>query len=565
MEINLFGVQLGTSKKPDKLLKNKVTYTEPTDGSRDIVTFTPGGGRFVHLYEGNILPKKEIDLIKRYRQVALYTEVDKAVSEIVNDAITFDDVEPYPVKLSLDEVKGISEGTKKKVIDEFTYLLSLMEFDQNGYDYFKHWYVDGRIFFTIVMKDNERDGIGELTHVDSLFIKKVREIEKDPMDGTIKNIDEYFLHAPEYAFGDVAEVTMGTKNVIKFTTDSVIFVTSGLYCKEDKLVQSHLHKAIKPANQLNMIEDAIVIYRVTRAPERRIFYIDVGNLPKNAAEQYLTSIMNQYRNKVVYNTTTGEINDHKNAMSMMEDFWLPRREGGKGTEISTLQGGENLGQLEDIIYFRKKLYDSLNVPNGRMESESLFTLAKDSEITREEVKFAKFIDRLRKRFAKGIFLPMLKVQCVQKNIISEQDWNDLENQFKFIFVEDSHFAELKKIQVLNDRVEVVISMQELIGTYFSKEYVRKNVLNQTDEEIEMLRKQREEEEKDEPTYDEDGNILPGEVGYTPPGQQGGGFEEEEIPAPAPPVKTTTDGGENKKKVGQGDPGSPKDKIDDKDK
>ena len=323
----------------------------------------------------------------------------------------------------------------------------------------------------------------------------------------------------------------------------------------DKLVQSHLHKALKPANQLNMIEDAIVIYRVTRAPERRIFYIDVGNLPKNAAEQYLTKIMNQYRNKVVYNTSTGEIQDQKNAMAMLEDFWLPRREGGKGTEISTLQGGENLGQLEDIVYFRKKLYDSLNVPNGRMESEALFTLAKDSEITREEVKFAKFIDRLRKRFAKGVFSPMLKVQCITKNIISKEDWDDIEKQLKYVFVEDSHFAELKKIQVLNDRVEVALNMQELIGVYFSKEYVRKNVFNQTDEEIAELKKQREAEEKDEPTYDEEGNLLPGEVGYDqqpPPPPGGDEFEDDG-------QETTTDGGDNKKQIGKGDPGSPKDK------
>lgn len=558
MDFNLFGYQVGNNKKPTKLPKNKVTYTEPTDGSRDIVSHSPGGGHFVHLFEGNILPKKEIELIKKYRQVAMYTEVDKAVSEIVNDAVTYDDVETYPVKLSLDDVKGISDGTKGKIQDEFDYLLSVMEFDQNGYDYFRYWYVDGRIFFNIVMKDKEKEGIEEIVHVDSLFIKKVREIEKDPNDGTIKSIEEYFLHAPEYAFGDVGNVTIGTKNVVKFTTDSVIFVTSGMYCKEDKLVQSHLHKAIKPANQLNMIEDAIVIYRVTRAPERRIFYIDVGNLPKNAAEQYLTGIMNQYRNKVVYNTSTGEINDQKNAMAMLEDFWLPRREGGKGTEISTLAGGENLGQLEDIIYFRKKLYDSLNVPNGRMESESLFTLAKDSEITREEVKFAKFVDRLRKRFAKGVFIPLLKVQCIAKNIVSENDWEDLERQIKFKWVEDSHFAELKKIQVLNDRVEVAINMSELVGTYFSKEYVRKNVFNQTDEEISVLKKQREDEEKNDPTYDENGLPLPGQVDYDPngvamglDGEGGDGFGGD-----APPSKQDVTTKNKDKGVGKGDPGSP---------
>lgn len=555
MDFSVFGVQIGGKKQPIKLPKDKVTYKEPTDGARDVVSFAPGAGRFVHLYEGNILPKKEIDLLKRYRQVAMYTEVDKAVSEIVNDAITYDDVEKFPVKLSLDDVEGISESTKKKIVDEFDELLKLMEFDQEGYDYFRHWYVDGRIYFNIVMSDNEKkNGIFEINHVDSMFIKKVREIEKDPVDGTVKTVNEYFLHAPEYAFGDVAEVTMGTKNVIKFNPDAIVYVTSGLYCKTDRLVLSHLHKAMKPANQLNMIEDAIVIYRVTRAPERRIFYIDVGNLPRNAAEQYLTSIMNQYRNKVVYDTTSGEIKDQKNAMAMLEDFWLPRREGGKGTEIDTLQGGENLGQLEDIIYFRKKLYDSLNVPNGRMESESLFTLAKDSEITREEVKFAKFIDRLRKRFAQGVFSPLLKVQCIQKNISTEDDWEKIEQGLKYIFVEDSHFAELKKIQVLNDRVEVAMNMQELIGTYFSKEFVRKNVFNQTDEEIEELRKQREEEEKDEPTYDDEGNIIPGEVGYQPPGQMGGGFEEEEPEAPG--QKLTT--GKNNK-TGEGDPGSPKDK------
>jgi hypothetical protein len=516
MQFKIFGREIFSSAD-DKFPKDKVVFREPTDGSKDFISLGPTGAKFIDVYEGTVIPKKELDLIKLYRKISGYTEVDKAVSEIVNDAITYEDIQSYPVKLSLDDVEnGTSKGTKDKIVDAFTEILAMLDFDTDGYDYFWKWYVDGRLYFNVVVEDQEKKGINEIIHIDSMFIKKIRDIQKD-YNGVINSIEEFFIYAPEYEFADVTNVYVGTRNAIKFLPDAIVYATSGLYCKEDKMVHSHLHKAIRPANLLALVEDAIVIYRVTRAPERRIFYVDVGSLPRNAAQEYLEQIMNKYRNKVIYNSTTGEIKDQKNITSMQEDFWLPRREGGRGTEITTLPGGENLGQLEDVQYFRRKLYDSLNVPVGRMDSESMFQLGRDSEISREEVKFSKFIDRLRKQFAKGVFTPLLKRQCILKNITTEEDWQKIEEHIKYIFIEDSHFAELKKIQVLNDQIELVNNMADLVKIYFSKDWVRKNIFGQTEEEIKELADQRDKEEKDDP---EEPSIYGGADAGGIPGEEG---------------------------------------------
>ena len=381
---------------------------------------------------------------------------------------------------------------KKLIKAEFDSILEMLNFNSYAHDIFKRWYVDGRLPYHIIVDDNLKLGIKELRYIDPTKLRKVKEIEEeeDPKTGAklIKSQKEFFI------FQDNA---MGKYNQgLKIQPDAIAYATSGMLDSSRKRILSYLHKAIKPVNQLRMMEDSLVIYRISRAPERRIFYIDVGNLPKGKAEEYLKGIMNQYRNKLVYDAKTGDIKDDKKHMSMLEDFFLPRREGGRGTEISTLPGGENLGQIDDIIYFQKKLYRSLNVPINRLEQESTFALGRSTEISRDEVKFKKFIDRLRKRFS-DVFLQTLKTQLLLKGIITVSDWDDWRERIVFDFIEDNYFSELKEAEIVRERFELIASVDEYVGKYISNEWVRKNVLRQTDDDILELDKQMEGEDDGE--------------------------------------------------------------------
>ena len=408
------------------------------------------------------------------------------------------------VEISLDRLP-YPDKIKRKIRAEFDEVLRLLNFDRKGHDVFRRWYVDGRIFYhKIIDTKNPRRGITELRYIDSTKIKKVREVKKD-LDGKTgvemtEKVDEYFVYN-EKGLGSAG--MGGTNQGLKISADSITYVPSGLIDGNSGRVLSYLHKAIKPVNQLRMIEDALVIYRISRAPERRIFYIDVGNLPKIKAEQYLKDVMNRYRNKLVYDATTGEIRDDRNHMSMLEDFWLPRREGGRGTEITTLPGGSNLGEIDDITYFQRKLYRSLNVPISRLESESGFSLGRSTEITRDELKFTKFVQRIRKKFS-PLFTDVLKTQLLLKGIIAPEDWPEIQEHIQYDFLADGHFAELKDAELLENRLNQLQTVEAYIGTFFSKEYVLKKVLRMNDTEIQEMRDQIKKETETDPM---DGGIV----------------------------------------------------------
>ena len=420
--------------------------------------------------------------------VSSQPEADAAIEDIVNEAIVGDHND-VPVDIVLDKV-DTSDKIKKLLKAEFDHILELLNFNSFGHDIFRKWYIDGRLPYHIIVDDNLKNGIKELRYIDPTKLRKVKEIEEeeDPKTGAklIKKQTEFFI------FQDNA---LGKYNQgLKIQPDAIAYATSGMLDSSRKRILSYLHKAIKPVNQLRMMEDSLVIYRISRAPERRIFYIDVGNLPKGKAEEYLKGIMNQYRNKLVYDAKTGDIKDDKKHMSMLEDFFLPRREGGRGTEITTLPGGENLGQIDDIIYFQKRLYKALNVPMNRLEQEAQFSLGRSSEITRDEVKFKKFIDRLRKRFS-DLFLQLLKTQLLLKGILTEQDWAQWKESISFDFIEDNYFSELKESEMYKERFEMLGSLDEFMGTFISKEGVQKNILRFNDDDIETMQQQIDDEEK----------------------------------------------------------------------
>jgi hypothetical protein len=442
--------------------------------------------------------RTEFDLIKRYREMALHPECDSAIEDIVNEAIV-SDTNDSPVQIDLDNLNA-SDGIKKKIRQEFKYILELLDFDKKSHEIYRNWYIDGRLYYhKVVDLKNPEAGIQELRYIDAMKMRYVRQAIKkednkyrvsnrnidNPMDYDFPQIDEYFIYEPKmtYPTGTPAPGTLGGSNSgVRMTKDSITYCTSGLVDRNKGSTLSYLHKAIKSLNQLRMIEDSLVIYRLSRAPERRIFYIDVGNLPKVKAEQYLRDVMMRYRNKQVYDASTGEIRDDKKFMAMLEDFWLPRREGGRGTEISTLPGGQNLGEITDIEYFKKKLYRSLNVPPSRMDGEGGFNLGRSSEILRDEVKFSKFVARLRKRFS-YMFSDMLRTQLILKNIITPEDWNKMDEHIQYDFLYDNHFAELKDAELLNERLNMVQVAEPYVGRYFSQDYVRRKVLRQTDIEI----------------------------------------------------------------------------------
>jgi len=433
--------------------------------------------------------KSEVDLIFKYRDIAAQPECDQAIEDIVGEAIVGNH-EESPVKLVLEGL-DVSSKIKDSVIKEFKSILGLLGFNQYAHEIFRKWYIDGRLPYHIIIDtDNPKQGIKELRYIDPTKLRKVKEVEEetDPKTGAklIKKVDEYFVFQDNM---------MGKYNEgVKIYPDAIAYCTSGVMDPQRKRILSYLHKALKPVNQLRMMEDSLVIYRISRAPERRIFYIDVGNLPKGKAEEYLRGIMNQYRNKLVYDAKTGDIKDDRKHMSMLEDFFLPRREGGRGTEISTLPGGENLGQIDDILYFQKKLYRSLNVPTDRLEQESSYTLGRTTEITRDEVKFKKFVDRLRKRFS-DLFMQLLKTQLLLKGVITKEDWKSWKEKITFDFIEDNYFSELKESEMIRERFEMLSSLDEYMGTFVSKAWVQKNILRFTEADIRKMQQEIDRENK----------------------------------------------------------------------
>jgi len=440
--------------------------------------------------------RTEFELIKRYREMALHPEVDSAVEDIVNEAIV-SDLNDSPVELDLDHLNA-SDGIKKKIRNEFKFIKDLLDFDKKSHEIYRNWYIDGRIYYhKIIDLKRPQEGLQELRYIDAMKMRYIRKEKKkdsdkykppvlrdtsNPMDYEFPELEEYFIYNAKSGVPTGNMNATGPSQGIKIAKDAITYCTSGLVDRNKGNTLSYLHKAIKSVNQLRMIEDSLVIYRLSRAPERRIFYIDVGNLPKMKAEQYLRDVMMRYRNKLVYDASTGEIRDDKKYMAMLEDFWLPRREGGRGTEISTLPGGQNLGEITDIEYFKKKLYRSLNVPPSRMDGEGGFNLGRSSEILRDELKFTKFVGRLRKRFS-NMFNDMLKTQLLLKNVITPEDWEVMSEHIQYDFLYDNHFSELKESELLNERLNSLATAEPYIGRYFSQDYVRRKILRQTDEEI----------------------------------------------------------------------------------
>jgi hypothetical protein len=439
--------------------------------------------------------RTEFDLLRRYREMSLHPEVDSAIEDIVNEAIVSDS-DDSPVKIELSNLNA-SDGIKKKIRQEFKTILDLLDFDKKCHEIYRNWYIDGKLYYhKVIDLKKPHEGIKELRYIDAMKMRYVRKTKKadnknpglmvrknneDPMDAVFPEIEEYFMYTPKIGQPSPNPSAMDSKGV-KIAKDAITYCTSGLVDRNKGTTLSYLHKAIKSLNQLRMIEDSLVIYRLSRAPERRIFYIDVGNLPKQKAEQYLRDVMMRYRNKLVYDAGTGEIRDDKKYMSMLEDFWLPRREGGRGTEISTLPGGQNLGEITDIDYFKKKLYQSLNVPPSRMDGDSGFNLGRSSEILRDELKFTKFVGRLRKRFS-NMFNDMLKTQLILKNIVTPEDWEIMSEHIQYDFLYDNHFSELKETELMTERLNMVATAEPYIGKYYSQDYVRRKILRQTDEEI----------------------------------------------------------------------------------
>jgi len=481
----LFGFSVeDTDKKPPSVV------SPVPENNEDGVDYYLTSGFFGTSVDIEGVYKNEQDLIRRYREMALHPEVDSAIEDIVNEAIVSDTYDS-PVQVELSNLNA-SDGLKNKIREEFKNILEILDFDKKSHEIYRNWYIDGRLYYhKVIDLKSPQDGIQELRYIDALKMRYVRQQKKtdpnkiiannrtqNPMDMDFPEIEEYFQYNPKLKNGYGNTNTGG----IKIAKDAITYCTSGLVDRNKNTVLSYLHKSIKSVNQLRMIEDSLVIYRLSRAPERRIFYIDVGNLPKVKAEQYLRDVMMRYRNKLVYDANTGEIRDDKKYMSMLEDFWLPRREGGRGTEISTLPGGQNLGEITDIEYFKKKLYRALNVPPSRMDGEGGFNLGRSSEILRDELKFTKFVGRLRKRFS-NMFNDMLKTQLILKNIVTPEDWEKMSEHIQYDFLYDNHFSELKESELLTERLNLLTTAEPYIGKYFSKDYARRHILRQTDQEI----------------------------------------------------------------------------------
>ena len=478
--VQLLGFQItrqtDEKEKPAEA-KQAFTVPSPDDGTTTI----SAGGYFGQYLDMEVTAKNDVDLIKRYREVAQHPECDMAIEDIINEVIVSDDRD-QSVSISLDKL-AVSESIKSKIRNEFDEVMKLLNFDEKGHDIFKRFYVDGRIYFHKVIDPNSpRKGLTELRYIDPRKIKKVREVTKKRDTKGAKGIEIIEKTAEWFVYNEKGISSANSNAGLKISTDSISYITSGVIDQTKNMVMGHLHKAIKPVNQLRMIEDAVVIYRIVRAPERRIFYVDVGNLPKVKAESYLRDVMARYRNKLVYDAATGEIRDDRKHMSMLEDFWLPRREGAKGTEVSTLQGGQNLGEISDVQYFQKKLYKALNVPISRLDSENGFNMGRAAEITRDELKFTKFVQRLRKRFTQ-LFHDVLKTQLVLKGIMTIEDWTKIKEHVQYDYLRDGYFSELKNAEILRERLNLANEVSPYVGKYFSVEYIRKNVLRQSDDDI----------------------------------------------------------------------------------
>ena len=534
MAIKLFGFTLGQKDIVQKEKPEQASFALPTQALDDgAVTITQNAhyGTYVDL-EGSV--RNELELITRYREMSNHPECDQAITEIVDEAICHDD-DGKVVDINLDNLKQ-PETIKKKITEEFANILNMLNFSNLADDIFRRWYIDGRVYYHVIVNEsNPKEGIQELRYIDPRKIRKVREVQKgrDPKTGAdiIKSMAEYYIYNDRGT--TTQSFTAAANQGLRIAPESVINVNSGMMDAKNTFVISFLHKAIKPLNQLRMIEDAVVIYRISRAPERRVFYIDVGNLPKGKAEQYLRDIMVKYRNKMVYDASTGELRDDRKHMSMLEDFWLPRREGGKGTEITTLPAGQNLGQMDDVQYFQKKLLQSMNVPYSRLEPQGggMVGLGRSTEVTRDELKFQKFVTKIRNKFSQ-IFDHALKTQLVLKGVCTSEEWEEFREKIYYDYKKDNNFAELRDAELLQNRLQTLGLIDPYVGRYYSQEWVRKNVLQQTEEEIKEIDKQIESEPEPQ-ALGPDGKPLP------PDGQQ----QDEQVTAEQfPPEDNVSDRG-----------------------
>lgn len=540
--MELFGYKITKKTEEEKPSGESFAPPRTDDGAIEIESNESGvnyAGALGYSFDLDHVPTDEVELLTTYRELALQPDVDEAIQEIANEAIITDEFK-QTVAIVLDEVET-SDAIKNKMRDEFEHILKLLKFKSDGYGLFRKWYIDGKLFMhKVVDKNNLKKGIVEIIDIDPMNIKMVRELKKK-REGMVELYDlqqteEYYLYSQSPFTGGkkgaAASNPATGKNALKVSKESITYVPSGLVDSEAKIVLSYLYKSIKPYNNLKLLEDSVVVYRVSRAPERRIFYVDVGNLPKGKAEQYLKDVINRFKNKIVYDVTKGTVNSRKKFQSMMEDYWLPRREGGKGTEVTTLPGGENLGELGDVEYFKNKLYKSLNVPLSRFQQDgAAFNIGRTSEITRDEIKFSKFINRLRKKFS-TLFNDLLRTQLILKNIITADEWEEWRELISYDFLEDNYFQELKDSEILRERLETLEMIQrtEIVGKYYSHDYVRRNILMQTEEEIKDEDKKIEEEEKDPRWQDEEGDF----------GFEGGGAEEQPPAEPAPQPVTIVD-------------------------
>jgi len=528
--VNIFGFNINYKKKQDQA--PSVIIPMADDGST--VISTSAAAYYSQVVDMDTSIKNENDLIRRYREISHHPECDAAIEEITNEAVCIDE-EGEVCKLNLEKLK-VSDSIKKKIQEEFQEIKYIMDFDCKAHDYFRNWYVDGRQYYIITLDpENPKAGIQKIDYVDSRKIRKVKRIEKkkDVTTGVdvITKVEEFFIY-------NERGVQPTSVQGIRLSVDSVIYVPSGLFDQNSQLMFSYLHKAVKPVNQLKMLEDATVVYRIARAPERRVFYIDVGNLPRVKAEQYVTDIMNKYKNKIVYDASTGEVRDDRKFQSMIEDYWMPRREGGKGTEITTLTGGQNLSQIEDVNYFQQKVYQSLNVPISRLLPGQNFSLGRSNEITRDELKFHKFVNRLRNKFGQ-VLVDALKVQLIAKNIVASDDWVEVEKAISINFVDDNNFVELRDSELMMGRLQMLQQVDTYVGRYFSDVYVKREILKQTEEEIAQIEKEISEMPTPEPQGGFDGKSMEAEAPQALPGA-------EELPAQPQAQKPNQPGATQKK-------------------
>ena len=506
MPINLFGYSIEKTKpETDKV----VSFVPPE--TEDGASIVQGGGFYGSYLDFDPYVKNDIDLIYKYRDMALHPEVEMAIDDICNDSLVYDD-ERIAVNVNLDKT-SLSANIKKRVHEEFDEVLKLLRFRSRGHEIFRKWYIESRLYYHMILDPKSpKRGIVELRPIDPTKIRKVKSVKKkSARDGSAQPVtlygetEEFYIYNERQTGTNTAGQQAnqgGLDTGLKILPDAICYINSGLYDSTRKRVFGYLQKAIKPLNQLRMIEDAVVIYRISRAPERRVFYVDVGNLPKNKAEQYLRDIMNRYRNKLVYDASSGEMRDDRRHMSMLEDYWMPRREGGRGTEITTLDGGQNLGEMEDVEYFKKRLYQALHVPTSRMEADNGFNMGRSAEISRDEVKFYKFVERLRNKF-NDLFVNLLKTQLVVKGVMSKEEFDDITQDILFDYNRDNYFSELKETEIMKERLEMMRDVGEFIGQYFSKEYVYKKILRLTEEEADEMKKQIDKEREEEPPEEDE--------------------------------------------------------------